>query len=165
MMRALLFAGALCVIGALLEAFFAGKGVRARLEQLRLPPYAVPFWAWMIIGGAYYAICFVVAYRVLLAPASRLRSVALTLLVLVMFINALWNYFFFRSRNLSHAFLLGLPYSGCAVALFLLLLLRIDRTAAACLAPYLIYLLYANIWGYRVWKLNEPDQARSVESR
>ncbi len=34
------------------------------------------------------------------------------------------------------------------------LLLRIDRVAAACLAPYLVYLVYANVWGYAIWKLN-----------
>ena len=71
-----------------------------------------------------------------------------------MFINALWNYFFFRSRNLFHAYLLGFPYSAIALCLFLLLLLRVDRMAGWFLLPYLLYLFYAGVWGYRIWKLN-----------
>ena len=71
-----------------------------------------------------------------------------------MFINALWNYFFFRACNLRYAYLIGLPYNALALALFILLL-RLDRTAAWFLLPYMIYLFYANMWGYRVWKLNQ----------
>jgi tryptophan-rich sensory protein len=71
-----------------------------------------------------------------------------------MFINALWNYFFFRTRNLFHAYLLGFPYSTIALSLFLLLLLRVDRIAAWCFLPYILYLFYAGVFGYRVWKLN-----------
>ena len=118
-----------------------------------MPEYVPPFWAWVIIGVLYYLICFAVCSRLLLLPSSPARNVSLALLGAVMFTNALWNYFFFRARNVRHAYLISLPYSGFAVALFVLLLMS-DRTAASCLAPYIAYLLYANVWGHRVWKLN-----------
>jgi tryptophan-rich sensory protein len=38
-----------------------------------------------------------------------------------------------------------------------LLLLRVYRTAAWCLLPYILYLFYANIWGYYIWKLNPQE--------
>ena len=92
-------------------------------------------------------------------PGSRavivnVTRTAFALLGAVMFVNALWNYFFFRTGNLFHAYLLGLFYNAIALSLFLLLLLQVDRTAAWSLSPYILYLFYANIWGYRVWKLN-----------
>jgi tryptophan-rich sensory protein len=108
-----------------------------------------------MIGGLYYVICFVILYRLFSLPPGTARNVGLVLLGTLMFINALWNYFFFRSRNLFHAYLLGLPYGLVALALFVLLL-RLDCVAAWCLFPYILYLFYANIWGYRVWKLNLP---------
>ena len=95
---------------------------------------AVPFWGWMVIGALYYVICFTILYRLFLLPPSPARSAAFTLLGAVMFINALWNYFFFRTRNLFHAYLLGFPYSAIAISLFLVLLLRVDRMAAWCFA-------------------------------
>lgn len=75
----------------------------------------------------------------------------------MLLINAAWNYFFFRSRNLLHCFLLSLPYSVIAVALFVLLAWKIDREAAWWILPYLPYLCYANVWGYRTWRLNTGD--------
>ena len=154
MTRAIIYSLVICALGAALEGLFAGRGIKQRLANLRLPSYAVPFWGWMVIGGIYYVICFAILYRLFLLPPIPGRSVAFALLGAIMFINALWNYFFFRTGNLFHAYLLGLPYGAIALSLFLLLLLRVDRMAAWCLLPYILYLFYANIWGYRVWKLN-----------
>lgn len=111
---------------------------------------------WALIGAFYYAICFAVIYRLLsLTDAGPSRPWALMLLGSIMLINALWNYFFFRTRNLFHAFVIGFPYTVIALVLFPLLL-RLDRVAAFCLLPYLFYLIYASALGYRLWKLNPP---------
>jgi tryptophan-rich sensory protein len=137
-----------------LEALFAGGGIKQRLSELRVPRYVPPLWGWVAIGAFYYLICFVLLYRLFsLSESTPGRQWALGLLFAMLLINALWNYFFFRARNLFHAFVLGLPYVLIALALFALLL-RVDRTAAFYLLPYLIYLLYAGVFGYRVWKLN-----------
>jgi tryptophan-rich sensory protein len=154
MTRAIIYSLVICALGAALEGLFAGRGIKQRLANIRLPAYAVPFWGWMVIGGIYYVICFAILYRLFLLPPIPGRSVAFALLGAIMFVNALWNYFFFRTGNLFHAYLLGLPYGAIAFSLFLLLLLRVDRMAAWCLLPYILYLFYASIWGYRVWKLN-----------
>jgi tryptophan-rich sensory protein len=159
MTRAILYSLVICALSATLESLFAGSGIKQRLASLRLPSYAVPFWGWMVIGGLYYVICFSVLYRLFLLPSSHGRAAAFALIGAFMFINALWNYFFFRTRNLFHAYVLGLPYSAVAISLFLLLLLRLDAVAAWCLLPYLLYLFfYANLWGYRIWKLNPRER-------
>jgi len=156
--HAIIYSLAICGLGAVLEGAFAGSGIRKRLASLRRPSYAAPFWGWMVIGVLYYLICFSVLYRLFLLPTSPGRTAAFALIGAFMFINALWNYFFFRTRNLFHAYLLGLPYGAVAISLFLLLLLRLDRVAAWCLLPYLLYLFYANLWGYRIWKLNPLER-------
>jgi translocator protein len=157
MTRAIVYSLAICALGAALEGLFAGKEIKQRLANLRQPSVAIPFWGWMLIGGLYYGICFAILYRLFSLLPSDMRTAAFALLGALMFVNALWNYFFFRTGNLFHAFLLGLPYNAIAVSLFLFLLLRVDRIAATFLLPYMIYLSYANIWSYRLWKLNSPE--------
>lgn len=125
------------------------------MSMLQRPRYSPPFWGWIVIGLFYYVVCFTVLYRLLLAQATvPFRVAAIGLLATMMLINVVWNWFFFRTRNLWHAFLLTLPYTAIAVLLFCSLL-SVDRTAATCFAPYLVYLGFANIWGYSVWKLNQ----------
>ena len=151
---ALLYSLGICVASAVLEGVFAGSGIRPRLAGLRAPRFTPPLWTWIVIGLGYYAICFLLLYRLFSLPEeTALRSVALVLLGVLMFVNAVWNWFFFRTRNLRHAFAIGLPYGIVALVLFFVLL-RLDPVAAWWLSPYLVYLLYAGLWGYRVWRLN-----------
>lgn len=110
MTRALIYALGACALSVALEGLFAGGGIKQRLAELRVPRYAPPLWGWIVIGVVYYVICFVVLYRLLSMPETvPSRNSALVLLGSLMFTNALWNYFFFRTRNLFHAFVIGLP--------------------------------------------------------
>lgn len=154
MNRALIFSLAVCAVSVALEGLFAGGGIKKRFAELRIPRHVPPLWAWVVIGAFYYLLCFVLLYRLFsISDTNPLRRWTLTLLFTMMFINALWNCFFFRTRNLFHAWLIGFPYAVIALLLFVFLL-RFDRTAAFCLLPYLVYLFYAGIFGYRIWKLN-----------
>ena len=157
MRQAIFYSVGLCLVSVALEGLFAGGGIRQRLAELRTPRFVPPLWGWIVIGVFYYLMCFAVLYRLFsLPPKSDLRNVALGLAIAMMLINALWNWFFFRTRNLFHAFLVGVPYNFVTLILFLSLL-RADRVAAAWLAPYVVYLCYANAWGYRIWKLNQAQ--------
>lgn len=150
----LLYSLGICIVSAVLEGLFAGSGIRQRLAELRVPRGSPPLWTWIVIGLCYYAICFVLLYRLFSRPEpTTLRNVALVLLCVLMFINAAWNWFFFRTRNLRHAFAIGLPYGLVAVAL-VAVLLRLDPISAWWLSPYLVYLLYASVWSYRIMQLN-----------
>ncbi len=154
MNRVIFYSAGLCVLAILLEGLCAGAGIRKRLADLNKPRLVPPLWGWIVIGGFYYVMCFAVLYRVFALPVNTpLRKTAIALMLILMSINAGWNWFFFRSRNLFYAFLIGLPYSVIAMVL-LAVLFDADRAAALWLAPYLIYLCYANVWGYSIWKLN-----------
>jgi tryptophan-rich sensory protein len=153
----LLYALVLCAISATLEGALAGRGVQARFAELRLPRFSPPLPVWFVIGGLCYLICFTVLYRLFRLPPSRSRDAALALLAGMMLINALWNYVFFRKRDLYLSFFAFLPYGILAVALFLLTL-RLDRLAAWVVLPYVLYLVYAAAWGYGLWKRN-PERA------
>lgn len=146
----------LCVASAALEGVAAGPGVKQRLAELRQPRYSPPFAVWIAIGMLYYVICFGVSYR-LLSAGMRLgpRSVALALLLVLMTVNVLWNFVFFRRKDL-HASYFGLwPYLGVALALLVTLWLS-DPATAWIFLPYVVYLGYAVWWCHRLWTLNAP---------
>jgi translocator protein len=139
---------------ALLEGVFAGPEVRRQLREIRMPRFAPPFWGWIVIGVAYYAITFSILIRVLLLPAGTDKTVALVLLAAVLFLNAFWNLWFFRLRRLGIALVVSLVYSGLSLGLFFVLWFA-DRPTGIIYLPYVLYLAYANTFGYRVWMLNE----------
>lgn len=118
-----------------------------------MPSWAPTLGLWIVIGVAYYVIFFAVLTRVLNLPSSPARTLALTLIGTVLFVNGFWNFLFFRLRDLRFSFIAGLLYSVAAIWL-LLVLMRLDLTAVAWLSPYAAYLPYANAFGYAVWKAN-----------
>ena len=144
----------LCFAGVLLEALCAGTGVKKYLGELKWPSFSPPLWAWYTIGIVYYAIIFVCAYRVLQHPATTpFRNTALTLVVAVVVLNAVWSILFFRTKNLKATFFFSLVYSPVVIACWYCLI-QFDTLAASALGVYALYLVYANVWGYRVLQLN-----------
>lgn len=145
----------ICLLSAALEGLLAGRGVKQRFAELRFPRYSFPTPFWYVIGVLYYAICFVILFRLLGIDNRKPGwNGALILALLMMTVNAGWNYLFFRARSLFTSLVASGIYTVIAVALFFCLF-SIDRISAWMLLPYLLYLGYANMWGYGLWKLNQ----------
>jgi tryptophan-rich sensory protein len=153
-MRPAILALLICAAAAAFEGALAGRGVRARFAELRLPRFSPSLTVWFLIGGAYYIISFVILYRLLATDQrSRLHAFAFTLLLILMAVNAGWGLLFFRLKNLRASFLAFVPYGVVALVL-VVTLATTDRISALLLAPYLAYLGYALWWAHRVWVLN-----------
>jgi tryptophan-rich sensory protein len=162
MMGPLLLALAVCIFAAALEGAFAGRGVKRRFAEIRLPWLSPPLPVWVAIGAAYYLICGVVLYRLFCLPPGVGRSAALALTSVVLLANAFWNYLFFRLRSLRLSFLAGAAYSLVGIML-LWVLFVVDRTAAWWFLPYTVYLIYANAWGYALLCANRRNASGSPE--
>lgn len=156
MVRVWLYSLTCCAVAAILEGVFAGSNVRRQLQEIRMPKFAPPFVVWVAIGLGYYATALVILSRLFTQPPSVLRNTAMALMAMVLFLNALWNLFFFRRREFGQAFVLSLFYSGLSGVLLMLLIL-LDRATALVFSPYVVYLSYANTFGYWVWRLNQSD--------
>ena len=97
----ILLALAVCILEAVLEGAFAGGGVKQRFAELRMPRLSPPLAVWIVIGVVYYLISGVVLYRLLSLQSGAWRRVALVLILVVLLVNAFWNYLFFRLRKLA----------------------------------------------------------------
>src|SRR4051812_24181611 len=137
-----------------LEGVCAGRNVKSFFATLRFPPYSAPLWVWSIIGGLYYLIFSFVMYRLLrLESNSTLRVAAVTLILVMMLVNAFTNYVIFRARDLRLSFIIG-NFFAVADVILLTCLLWLDVVAASSLIPCLLSRVYAVWWGYALWKLN-----------
>lgn len=146
----------ICAAAAGLEGLCAGTNVKDYFAKLRFPRYSAPLWLWYIIGGIYYLVFFYVIYRVLRHDTGRsITQTTFGLVSLMMILNALWNYVFFRAQNLFLSFVLS-SLAPVFDIMLLILLIKLDTVAAWALVPYLAYRLYGVWWGYGFWKENRP---------
>lgn len=152
--KALLISLGICVIAAVLEGLCSGKGVKEYFAKLKFPRYSAPLWVWYIIGGFYYLVFFFVIYRVMRQNTDDfLTQVTLVFILVMMVLNALWNYVFFRAQNLLVSFIVASLFPLLDVIL-LILLVQLDELSAWALVPYLIYRVYGVWWGYGFWRAN-----------
>jgi len=151
-MSKLVLALGLCIAAVVVETILAGNRPANFLRSLRQPKWALPPAVWYLVGGSYYALCFLSLYR-LSSWGPPQRSPAFWLIVILMASNAGWNWLFFRQRNLRLAYLFFFPYSLLAIAV-VAALLQVDRLSGMVFAIYLIYLPYALAWSFQVWRLN-----------
>ena len=144
-----------CALAAGLESLCAGKNVKAFFSQLRVPPYSPPLWLWSITGGLYYVtFCFVLSRLLLLHADSWIRPFTITLVLIMLTVNALANYVIFRAKNLHLNFILCALAPLVDVALFICLV-QLDSLAAWSLTPYLLYRIYSVWWCYAIWESNQ----------
>jgi len=152
-----LLAALICIAAAALEGALAGRGAPQRLAELRMPRYSPPFLLWVVIGVAYYVVCFVVLRHLFACDSfAPLLLISIALLIVVLLGNALWSVLFFRWRDLRWSFLVFVPYA-VVVAALVALLLSTYPFGAILFMCYCLYLFYATWWGYRLWLLNPNE--------
>lgn len=147
----------LCAAVAVLEGLLTGDGLKTWYPRLRKPWWQIPLWTSIVVGIVVYAIDGFVAYRVLTAvPSAGDRVVALTALVVVMVLNALWNYVFLGYRSTLIGFLGIIGFLGPLLVLQVALF-AYDAVAAWVHLPYTIYVLAYDVpLFYAIRRLN-PD--------
>lgn len=152
--RSWLWALAICAAAAIGEGLFAGSGVGARFAELALPPYSPPLPVWAIIGALYYLLFFFLLKSLLgTRPTPKLTPFALALVALLLCANAVWNWFFFREKDLWLSTVFYLPYGAAAVTLAVVLF-RLRSPLSFWYLLYVVYLAYAGWWGIGLWRLN-----------
>ena len=141
----------ICASAALVEGLCAGRNPMAQLKATRQPAWSPPNWLWIVIGLAWYGICFTALARLLpLWPGSRL---AIFLLAALMLANGGANILGFRLKRLDWAFFFLFPY-WLLLAAFLWSVRPLDGLSFGLFLVYAVYQLYAAAWGYRLWRLN-----------
>lgn len=119
------------------------------------PPFNPPDWVFAPVWTALYALMAFALWRVLRDPsavASRRRSAVILFLVLLV-LNAAWSWMFFWAHSPLLGLMNVLPQLVVAVATGASFA-RIDRLAALCLLPLIVWVAFAGLLNTAIWMLN-----------
>lgn len=134
-------------------ALVGGNGVGwfARLDK---PRFLVPLWTFYLVGLAYYAGGAAVLCGILVYVNDRRGKIAsLTLIIIVMLLNELWNYLFFGLRSTLAGFL-GIVAFLMPLTALLLVLRKYEGLSARLVTTCYLWVLYDLAWTYQLWRLN-----------
>lgn len=143
-----------CESAGIIGAFFTTRSVRTWYVDLAKPWFNPPGWvfgpAWTIL----YALMGVALYLVWKEDGEiKDKTPALVLFFVQLLLNAAWSFIFFGARSPFLAFIeITILWLSIVVTLFLFW--RISTTAGYLLVPYLLWVTFAAILNYSIWKMN-----------
>lgn len=123
-------------------------------EQLKLPSYAPPHYVFYYVWMCLYFLMFVSFIILLFTPGSALRLAGLAMFAIQILLNFSWPLIFFKLKKI------GL---SCFVSFLLLMLVafmtlvffKMSLLLGILQIPYLVWLIFANILNFDVYKLNK----------
>ncbi|KQC15534.1 MAG: TspO/MBR family protein [Methanothrix sp.] len=143
-----------CYLAAFLGSIFTMPNVPVWYASLARPFFAPPGWVFAPVWTALYTLMGLSAYLILREGMNDPKvKPALSVFVLQLVVNVSWSAAFFGLRS---------PLAGLAVIVLLWALIAltiqkfwaISRTAGALLLPYLIWVSFAAILNFGIWRLN-----------
>lgn len=143
----------LCLISIVIEAVSATKDGKNWFEALKQPQISFPFSVWYLVGGLYYLICGVIAYRTF-HTAEGVFSLPIILLALIMLTNGLTNFVLFKLQALKLFYWVLYPFLLLFIVLMVLLFPN-DKISFWLASLYLLWLVYDLYYFRAIWRANE----------
>jgi benzodiazapine receptor len=153
------FLAASFLVGAV-SSTFSVAAIPEWYAGLSKPSFNPPNGIFAPVWTLLYALMAIAAWLVWKAPAGTpekiaLRTAALRIFWLQLFLNFAWNWIFFREHRLAGA-LLEIVVLWLAIVTATLLFMRVNKIAAWLMLPYVAWVALAAVLNFEIWRLN-PD--------
>ena len=128
-----------------------GRGLWYR--ALDKPRFNPPPWVFGPVWSTLYGLMSVSAYRIWRQPPSAQRTRALVIWTTQLGLNGLWSPLFFGQHR-PRAALVDLIGLTAAIAAYIRAASKVDRVAAAMMAPYLAWVGFAGVLNASIVRRN-----------
>ena len=144
----------LCLIlGNGLGGYFTFVSVETWYQTLNKPNFNPPDWIFAPVWTILYILMGISIWLIWKSKVSKIRSLAIKLFWIQLFLNVLWTYLFFGIQNITLG-LIEIFFLIFFIFLNIIYFYRINKIASYLLVPYIIWVLYASILTYNFWVLN-----------
>lgn len=122
-------------------------------KTISKPSWTPPGWVFGPVWSLLYLSMGISAWLVWRKRASGAVKLPLSIYLVQLIVNGLWFWFFF-GRQMIGAALIDLLILVFVVSINLVLFLRVDRKAGVLLVPYLLWISFAAVLNFQIWRLN-----------
>jgi tryptophan-rich sensory protein len=146
----------LCEAVGAIGSIYTYDSVRDWYPKLEKPSYTPPSWVFAPVWTLLYAMMGLSLYLASQRHTEEdggLWRASRVLFGTQLALNALWSYVFFGRRAPGWA-LLEILFLWVAISATMLAFLKISRTAALLLLPYLLWSSFALVLNHSIWRLN-----------
>jgi len=143
---------AICEAAGVIGALFTTKSIPTWYQALIKPSFNPPNW---IFGPVWTTLYFLMGVSLFLVWANKTtdKKLALIFFFAQLILNTLWSIIFFGMHAPFYAFIEIILMWGM-ILLSIIYSWKISAWAGALLIPYLLWVSFASVLNFYLWKLN-----------
>jgi len=144
----------ICQSAGVIGSFFTTPAINGWYVSLARPAIAPPNWVFAPVWTALFLLMGIALYLVW-AKGFEKKEVKMALIVfdLQLLFNVFWSILFFGLKEPSWAFA-EILILLLLIAFTIIAFVKVSKTAAWLLAPYLLWVSFAVILNFQFWQLN-----------
>ncbi|MDQ3020161.1 MAG: tryptophan-rich sensory protein [Bacteroidota bacterium] len=144
----------ICQAAGLIGTIFTGDAILTWYEALNKPSFNPPNW---LFGPVWIILYLMMGLSLFLIWKEGLKNKevksAFSLFMIQLFFNALWSVIFFGAQSIVGG-LVVIIILWILILITILKFMKISRTAGILLIPYLLWVSYATVLNFSIFKLN-----------
>jgi len=143
-----------CYLAAFIGSIFTTPNVPTWYATLARPSFAPPDWVFAPVWTTLFTLMGISAYLVWREGTDDPRvKVGLMVFALQLALNVTWSAAFFGLRSPLAGLVVIVPL-WALIALNIQKFRAVSQTAAALLLPYIIWVSFATVLNFAIWRLN-----------
>ena len=143
----------ICILAGIIGSLFTNKNIPTWYTTINKPSFNPPNWVFAPVWTTLYVLMGISLFLVWNRRDSMNITPALFFFITQLILNALWSYIFFGMKLIFFGFV-----EICILWIFILLSIisfsGISLTASILLVQYLLWVSYASVLNYYIFKLN-----------
>ena len=142
----------ICLLAGFIGSFFTTPAIPTWYAMLQKPSFAPPAWVFFPVWTALFIMMGISLFLVWQKEGQKVKN-ALYIFAAQLALNALWSVAFFGLKSPLMG-LIEIIILWIAILATILSFMKISRTASYLLIPYILWVSFAAILNFSIWKLN-----------
>jgi len=152
--KKLIFSIFICLFAGFIGSYFTTPAIPTWFATLQKPSFAPPNWVFAPVWTSLYILMGISLFLVWQKGLeNKTVKAAIYLFAGQLVLNALWSFVFFGLRSPLLG-LIEIIILWIAILATILSFMKISRTAAYLLIPYILWVSFASIVNFSIWSLN-----------
>lgn len=147
----------LCIFIPLIIGAISGIATASSLNNwfltLHKPSFNPPNYLFGPVWTTLYILMGISLYLILQSSKSRLRTNAIVIFCIQLFLNFWWSFIFFKFQLIGFAFI-EIILIWLSIITMIYSFKKINKTAAYLQIPYLLWVSFASVLNASIWWLN-----------
>lgn len=139
------------LVGAI-GALFTVKAIPTWYVHLNKPSFSPPNWLFGPVWLILYLIMGVALYLNWIKKSKQAKY-NVRLFFIHLFFNAIWSPIFFGAKNLLLAYVV-IAIIWALIVVIIINFWKVNKTSSLLLIPYLLWVSFATVLNYFVWRMN-----------